>query len=372
MAGKPSGSYGQCYAPLHLNADGTGTNDYWREWVAGIASHVNNSNYLNGSTPHAHIRYWEIWNEVDNSCSLNPNLTQPNCWANFWEGTYDQLQRMTEDARCIIVGGSFYVSATKETCKQVQSTVGLSGPIDPTAKIVMPSTHSELVPGVHISQNMLYCNNSPKASCAGGGMASAVDILNSHMKPGNQYPTPIEQQTLTDIGNFKAILRSTEQAKPFFNGEAGYSGKYNGFPGGGPYADVDNQESFIPRYFLMSFSNGIASLIWDNWDSSNTLLGNTPLIQAWTTTYNWLVGTTFSTPCSSSGTIYTCAFTGNARNYFAVWDSTQFCSGGSCPTVKYTAAPQYTSYQDIAGVSHSVPQSHVVPIGIKPIMLIAP
>jgi hypothetical protein len=352
-----------------LNADGTGTNDYWREWVAGIASHVNNSNYLNGSTPHAHIRYWEIWNEVDNSCSLNSNLTQPNCGANFWEGTYDQLQRMTEDARCIIIGGSFHVSATKETCGQVQHTVGLSGPIDPTAKIVMASSHSEWVPGVNISQNMLYCNNSPKASCTGGGMAPVVDVLNTHMKPGNQYPTPIEQQTLTDINNFKTILDSTEQGKPFFNGESGYS--EGGWPSSGPYSDVDNQESFIPRYFLLSLSNGIASINWYTWDTSNPLMGST-LIQSWTTTYNWLVGTTFSGPCSSSSTTYTCAFTGNAHNYLAVWDSAQFCSGGSCPTVNYTVAAQYTSYQDLAGMSHSVPSNRVVPIGVKPIMLIAP
>src|SRR5580698_264638 len=81
------GGNGECDAPMDLNADGTGANAIWKAWITAIASHVNSPTYLQ---THAHIKYWEIWNEPD---------TQ---W--YWNGTFAQLARLTEDANCIITG----------------------------------------------------------------------------------------------------------------------------------------------------------------------------------------------------------------------------------------------------------------------------
>ncbi|MGA1989374.1 MAG: hypothetical protein ABSG72_24100, partial [Candidatus Sulfotelmatobacter sp.] len=62
------GGNGECYPPSDLNADGSGTNATWKAWITKIAQHANgqdgNSGYL---TNHAHIRYWEIWNEPDST-----------------------------------------------------------------------------------------------------------------------------------------------------------------------------------------------------------------------------------------------------------------------------------------------------------------
>src|SRR5579863_7858490 len=115
-------SYGQCHPPNDLRADGSGTDLIWRNWVAKIAAHVHgqdgNAGYL---STHMHIKYWETCNEVDNSCTLSKKHNGPNCGANFYAGTYDQLQRMTADARCIIVGGTD--NGFGETCSHVRSTV---------------------------------------------------------------------------------------------------------------------------------------------------------------------------------------------------------------------------------------------------------
>ena len=366
----PVGSHGTCYPPSDLNADGTGTDLIWRNWTAALASHANNATLL---TNHAHIRYWEPWNEVDNSCTLSKVLTQPSCGANFWEGTYDQLQRMTEDLRCIVVGGAQTITATGETCAQVRAavtSVSLSGPIDATAVIVLSSSHAQTSGGsLDVTQNELYCNHSPKAgsSCTGGGVHAAIDATNTHMKPGNFPSSTIEAETVLEINNFKALLQTAEASKPFYNGESGYSG--SGWPSTGNYANVNNQESFIPRYFLVSWSNGVSSINWYTWDTSNTMLGSGPLIQGWTTTYNWMVGSVTTGPCSSSGTTWTCGLSANGVGELVVWDNSQYCSGSTCPTVNYTASSSYGHYVDIMGTVHTIPTNHIVPIGIRPVLL---
>jgi hypothetical protein len=50
---------------------------------------------------------------------------------------------MTEDARCVIVGGNYVDNAlgvgVGDTCSDLQANHGYPGPIDATAKIVQPS-----------------------------------------------------------------------------------------------------------------------------------------------------------------------------------------------------------------------------------------
>ena len=52
--------YGGCDLPTDINPDGTGTNATYINFVTALARHVNNPTYLQ---THAHIQYWESWNE---------------------------------------------------------------------------------------------------------------------------------------------------------------------------------------------------------------------------------------------------------------------------------------------------------------------
>lgn len=98
-----------------LNADGTGTNQYWREWVKNIAEHFK-------SSP-VHISKWEIWNEFIRESRNDPG-------GQSWSGTNRQMLRLAEDARCIIVGRGG-VTATGESCRDVLDAVGLAEAVDP-------------------------------------------------------------------------------------------------------------------------------------------------------------------------------------------------------------------------------------------------
>ena len=56
------GGLGQCDRPIDLEDDGSGTNLTFRMWYAFLAKRLTTSSYL---ANHAHVRYWEIWNEPD-------------------------------------------------------------------------------------------------------------------------------------------------------------------------------------------------------------------------------------------------------------------------------------------------------------------
>ncbi len=368
--GDPNCNYGngQCDPPSDLNSDGSGEDKYWRTWVQTIAQHANDPSYLK---THAHIAYWEIWNEVDRSNTIS----HQNSTNQSYQGTFAQLVRMTEDARCVILGvGTIhnYPKAGKTTaCSSSYS--GLSAPIDATAKIVMPSSHTESKGQLSVAQNFLYCNDSPPAGSectTGSAGAEAVDIINFHMKPGNEPTILPETQITTMVTSGQGVLQSAEQSKPFWNGESGYSGK--GWTGS--YTDVDMQASFVPRYFLIQWSLGVSSINWYTWDISNDLWtskhGASLAATAWQTTYGWMVGATLTAPCSAAGDIWTCGLTlssGVAAE--AMWDASKSCSGGTCTTSSHTVDSKWTTYQDITGASHSVPSTHKVAVGIKPILL---
>lgn len=68
---------GGCEAPPDVNADGTGTDAIFKQFVTSVATHAG-----------PRIKYWEMWNEPTASGQ--------------WKGTTAQLVRMTKDAAQII------------------------------------------------------------------------------------------------------------------------------------------------------------------------------------------------------------------------------------------------------------------------------
>ena len=53
-----------------------------------------------------------------------------------------------------------------------------------------------------------------------------------------------------------------------------------------------------------------------------------------------------------------------------MWDTAQSCANGSCTTADQIVASQWTDYQDSTTASTPITISgHVVPVGIKPVVL---
>jgi hypothetical protein len=349
---KSGGGGGECDAPSDLNPDGSGTNAIWKAWITQIASHVNDPTYL---LTHAHIAYWEPWNEPDTQA--------------FWGGSIAQLARLTEDANCIITGRGVIHQSGDGTATPCTATA-----IDPKAKIVMAAAHAKSV-ALTYGQNELYCSASPtgyRLPCPNppNAIATAVDIINFHMKPGNETgytcPSPTlctpESAMQMYVSSVKGILQPAELLKPLWNGEASYS--KSGFINA--YTDTDMKASFMPRYWLVSWSLGISSMQWYTWESLQPAAVQT----AYQQTYSWLYGSTLSTPCTATGTVWSCGITRSGTQYLILWDTAQSCSSGSCTTANQIVASNWTQYQDMTTASTAIAISgNVVPVGIKPVVL---
>ena len=450
---------GQCDPPVDLNADGTGTDLYYRNWVAAYSSHVNagpcpgSGCYTN---THAHVVDWECANEPDTYQFFSSKY-----------GTYDQLARMCLDAYAILKGlsgwdltltavnssgvytgtitngasnylvgqhysvtgftntpnnatnacvtastattltlkasncstalttttethagtANFVSRFTGETGPQIRATVtsvSLSGPVDPTATVLMGSYHGNS-PAIGYGQCYLYCtgtctNPGGSNSCHVGG-AMYTDAINFHMKPGQN----LESQMSTWITAIDATLQPPELAKPMYNTEGGYSA-------GGwttPYTDTNLQASFIARYYPYSYSLGIANNVWYDWTTNgNAGLGSVNANTAFNQIGTWMLGSTMGTlttsaplgsncPVGQTCFLYTYTLTlntgGGPVNAAIMWDNSQTCTPCTTANVNLGSVGipgSYLTYlTTLGGATKSPIVSHTVPVGIQPILV---
>lgn len=326
------GGPGQCYWAADLNADGTGTNQHWKDWVTAVATHSVNSNT-------AHITYYELVNE--------PNVNA------FWRGTTAQLVRMAQDAACIIKGiGSGCSNA----------------PIDKSALIITPSP---ALGGDAI--------NSFLSDFFAQGGAPYIDVIGFHGYNGtNDGKIPTLVSKVRDGAQTTYGLLS----KPLFDTEFSWGANVY-FP------DPDEQAGFVGRTLLLHWSSGVSRVYWYAWDTAGPMwsmnsIGGCTIPDssgvgftcttglALTQVENWMIGKTLSQSCSETGTVWTCAFT-NPGGYqaLAVWDAAMTCSNGVCTTSTYTFAranPNYIHYRDLSGKTTSI-SGKTAEIGYKPIFL---
>jgi hypothetical protein len=345
--------------PADINIDGTGTDQTYINFITALATHVNNPTYL---LNHAHIRYWEPWYEWYRNNIVNSSVQT----SYSIRASYAQMVRMVEDVRCTITG--------KGSVNGIPCT---ATPIDPTAQIVSPSDGAtSCCSSPQVFQNFLYCNgtkaNAPISGsyCTTGAAGSAaVDIINSHWYEGTGR-TP--EDLITDVSVYTSLLSSTDFAKPLWSDEGGWDEDTY-------VSDPDIQASWIARYYLVGWSTKLVRIYWYAYDSTlyGTLWSSTegldPAGQAYSSVYNWVVGSTLTSHCAkTTGTIWTCGITlpsGNSAE--AIWDTSQTCSDGSCTTRNQSVSHIWMSYQDLTGANHAIVTSGTVPVGIQPILLMS-
>jgi hypothetical protein len=364
---------GACDRPIGLNDDGTGDNTIYRNWYAFLAKHLNDPTYR---ATHAHVRYWEIWNEPDS--------------VGFWgdgaggHGSYAALVRMAEDMRCMLTGKGVVTNYPTVGAKTPCAQAGLPAiNIDPSALIMSPSYHA-LPSSTTQLQDFLYCSDATHdATCnTGAAGAAAVDIINLHMKPGGgcvsngasppqcTATTSVEPTYTAYLKNVRAVLQPTEQGKPLWNDEA----DYDELTFIAPYTDDDMAASYVSRFLMMGWSLGVASHDWTPWDHFKTY---PTAVTAWNTLYSWIIGSKLTTPCAAVGAtqVYTCGITKDGVEREIIWDSSKACASGVCTSAPYTVPTEYTTYADSGGDSPSDIgactgcAAHQVPLGVKPLLL---
>lgn len=376
----PPKYYGYCAPPSDLNSDGTGPDQYWRNWVAAVAQRLQSD----GSTYGITIDSYEPWNEFTREASNLPPGSQLS-----WEGTNQQLVRMVQDARCIIVGnlgGSQTTEASGgQTCAQVLQSVNLSAPVDPSALFLSPST------GIG-GARLLSAWDSYMAT---PGAADAADGYAPHLYKVDPSLMPPETMILQDLQAFESdptVAAGVQNGKPVWATEGSWL-KNSDLP------DPDDQAAYLAREFLFLFSTAnIPRYYWYSLDQacntpgcdnvSDPQGGGTLMIPpgvsactssngcvqepgiAYGQVFKWMVGATQTTPCNGQGTIWTCFFTRPSPAGYqaeAIWDISQTCSP-TCTTTPVVVSSTYVQYRDLSGnVTQIV--NNTVPVGEKPILL---
>jgi hypothetical protein len=397
-------SPGTCYPPTDVNSDGTGTDAAWIAFLQNAVAYFSNTGYLQN---HAHVLYYELFNEFDRSSILNSAGCTSSCQ---FQGTFSQLLRMQEDARCVIQGVGT-IHARNVSC--ANSGISPRG-IDPAATAIAGNVEGGYAAQRVVLQNFLYCNSSPPAGsqCNWNGTdwgASADPVIVLHYYFAN-VPVPIPELVINRIYLQRSTLLTAEQNKPYFAGEGSWLKNYT-------QTDPGLSAGFTARWWLslllaQHFATGSPGPIrgyWYNWDGGDDPVnGYGGLWSTSSQTFNppasylscgtqenggyictggtaakqiisWLVGQTWVTAsCPSSCTnptqgVFKIDITG-ANGYQAeiAWDSTpptQACSLYAHPQVcgntSYTAPGYVTQYRDLAGGTHtSVPKV----IGAEPII----
>ena len=343
------GGPGQCWPPIDLNSNGSGTDKDWITWVSAVAARYKGQ-----------IKYYEIWNE------WNIQL--------FWKGSVAQLVRMEQDAHCVIEGPPSGLRCNSN------STFPSGTGLDPGARVVTPSPV-----GAHSDLNSVATNMTTYFQTTASGNASAggtfADILGFHAYVGTTSasglcPAPEDVNTVIDDLNNMLANFPSEQGKPWFNTEGGWSeANKEGF------LDPDRETAFLARYFLLLRSLGVDRSYWYRWDSPNPgalwTSPNGPISPAGTAygeVYKWVVGATLSGACTASSPVWTCKFTRSSPSGYqalAVWDASQDCLAGNCTPSNFSipAGTTYSYSRDLTGAETSLGGATSVTIGAKPILL---
>jgi hypothetical protein len=302
---------GSCDAPYDLNADGTGTDMIWQEFVTAVVTHAAGK-----------IHYWEVWNEPDVPME--------------WNGTMAQMARMAKDAYTIIKA------------------------IDPSALVTTP-TPVNAAPGQSINIWL------PKYLGTGG--AAYADIVSFHGYVNPSLPGQSAESEVNVVNGIKGMVAGTALAsKPIWDTEGAWGNNTN-------LPEPELQAAFLARVYLLQWSLGVSRFYWFQYGNSDTGTTWTPAGPnaaeiGYGQVYDWIVGATLTGPCSAAGSVWTCNFTkpGGVKAQ-AVWDSSKTCKSDNCTTSTYTPSSIYTKYTDLTGSVVSFAPGATIQIGAKPVLL---
>jgi uncharacterized protein (TIGR03437 family) len=324
--------------PADLNADGSGPNQYWKDFVTAIAQRYA------GEVP-GKISHWEIWNEPSTNV--------------FWTGTTAQLVRMADDARTIIKG------------------------IDPQADILSPAPGAGGAPpgtaGIAVPVASEWLASFLPQTCTGCGSvtgASTIDITAFHGY--TNLPTqPNAEDALQGISAVESAVSAVRQGLPLWNTEGSWGPTVPNSPGQVTITDPDVQAGFLARSYL-SQASMISRYYWYHYgyDTGQLLDPATGQLNkagvAYGIVFNWMTGAALTQPCAaqSGSNVWTCAFARqNGFQALAVWDSSLTCANGACSTSNFTPPSNMIKYSDLDGNTVPITSGSAVPVGAKPIWL---
>lgn len=306
----------------------------WSDFVTAIVRHYD-------GTTQPHIRYYELWNEM--------NIPV------FWTGSQADMLRLAKAAYPIVHGDSHSMLLTPS----------VAGPVGNVAKDS----------GVTWMASYLDAGG---AQFADGGAFHGY-IADTDVEP---YPFPDQDYTsgckefVTCKGSIVTKTNQLRQVfdqhgmkgKPMFDTEGSWGDEYAG--------SDEEQAAWIAQWYVLQAGLHVpddlqfaAWFTWGkptsfHWGTIETADGApTQAGRAFNQTYEWLVGAVIKQPCAiDSNSVWTCALT-RPGGYHAqvVW------SGQG--TQSYTPSAEFARLRDLAGTSTPLEKGKAISVGVSPILL---
>jgi hypothetical protein len=340
-----------CQSPL---SGVTTTDCQFKEFVTSLVNHV-----CTGTAPNKSCRMvaFSCWNE--------PNLD------GFWVGTYAQSAKMCADM----------VKIVKDQCRSCTTlTPDISAATSGDTKGNGDSRSYD-----EWTKNFLaaYKQLGVEYPDAGAFHPYAARTWNLNPVPfpetfagsACRANTPECPDTLLGkIATMRSILdRGGMAGKPLWATEGGWGTN-------GELPDPDVQAAYVARWLILQASSGVARAYWFMWDNGGDARGWGGMWDgrnginkagvAYGQAYNWLVGASFTKPCSSDHDVWTCDIS-RPGGYRArvVWNAAKSYD----PQVKskYATGNDFSQYRDLAGGKSSIGGGTVM-IGTKAILLETP
>jgi hypothetical protein len=145
----------------------------------------------------------------------------------------------------------------------------------------------------------------------------------------------------------------------------------------GEMTDPDAQAAYVARWLILQASAGVQRAYWYMWDMGSNPQGWGGLWDdsrgtykagiAYGEVYKWLVGATFTKPCSSDRDVWTCDLTlpgGKQRRI--VWNASH--SYDTQKSSNYGVGTQFSLVRDLSGKQSAISGGSVA-IGSKPVLL---
>jgi hypothetical protein len=338
-----------CQGPL---AGQTTSNCMFKEYVTSLLDHV-----CRGTAPHksCQIKAFSCWNE--------PNLD------GFWSGTYAQSARMCSDmvtivkdqcADCLTLSPDISAAASGDTKENGESRDYNEW----TRNFLIAYKKYGNLPDVGAFH--------PYAARTHGIVPVPFpDTFADSGCPGGGHNPPCPDTLVGKISALRSVFDQGGMAgKPLWATEGGWGTN-------GELLDPDAEAAYVARWLILQASAGVQRAYWYMWEYAGDPRGWGGLWSqeqgiskagiAYGQVYNWLVGATFTKPCATERTVWTCDLSrpGGYQGRI-VWDAAHSFDMGATST--YSAPTRFSQFQDLSG-RKSVISGGTVTIGSKPILL---
>jgi glycosyl hydrolase family 39 (putative alpha-L-iduronidase) len=322
-------------------------------WVAQAQSHAVRLDYVFLNTPRwASTRPDEPCIGGRFGCAAPPNM---NDWEQFvkalvsrYKGRISSYEMWNEPN-----ASGFWSGSPQDMVELAAHAYPIIRSIDPAAIITTPAASSTGWPLSHDAWLDQYLS-------AGGGKYADVVAWHGYSGRNDRPALPVEDLT-RQIQALRTVLeRHHMNEVPIWDTEGGW-GKDAQLPA------EDEQASFLVKWYLIQFTNGIARAYWYQWDNPawGTLwreqTGLTPAGGALIQVVSWLDGATSSTPCKPvrASAMWTCDIQKGGVLYRAAWST----SGRTT----FANNDRVASFTEVGGVKQ-ISDGRPVIVGSRPIL----